>query len=390
MIDPTSRKGLPGVLLALLLQPALATEYSLEYGLEASYEYNDNINLRPDVEIDVTGGRLKIPVTLRSRSERLDASMVGDVSISEFNESAYDSDDYNVLGQVTYQLERGEVSGNAGYRQDSTVNSEFLDTGVVGLGATRRKSASASGSGFQMFTEKNGISGGVDYSNVEYGSERYQNYDYVSGNAGWIHQWSELTTLRLQAFGGRYENKSQTKISSNSTGIQAGFDYQLAEQLSASLLAGWVKLKTDYSANLPVALDNDDSDGLVATGSLKYVQERYELQANIKSQPSPSGNGYMLYTHQLDLNWRYRLTERSRFAVSLIGGRNESVDSRINNDRDYARCRLRLDYRFSPAWHIAGTYVYSWQDRSNFPDDANSNAMYLSLIFQPQKAFWSR
>jgi hypothetical protein len=371
-----------------------ADEYSLDYSVIGRYEYNDNINLSAANEIDISGGKISLPATLAVRNERMDASLMGELASSKYNESAYDSDDQNLQGRAKYQLERGELEGRAGYQRDSTVNSEFLDTGLVGLESSRVETASAGGSGFHMFTQKNGISAGVDYSNVDYQSDLYQDYEYISGYGGWIHEWSELTTLRLQAYGSRYENDAgnlrPVEVESDSLGVQAGFDYDVSEQLSASVLGGWLKVKTEYDTGTPFAPDDDDSNGPMLTGSLKYERERYDLQAKINSQPSPSGDGFMLYRHQLDLVYRYRLTESSRLDLGLIGGRSESVDNRINNDRDYARGRVRLDYRFSEHWYVAGTYVYSWQDHNRAAGDADSNAINLSLIFQPGQLAWSR
>ena len=73
-----------------------------------------------------------------------------------------------------------------------------------------------------------------------------------------------------------------------------------------------------------------------------------------------------------------------------MAGTSTATDNRINNDRDYARARLRVDYRFSPSWYVAGTYTYSYQDRDRAQGTANSNAVYLSLIFHPEKNVWSR
>ena len=38
----------------------------------------------------------------------------------------------------------------------------------------------------------------------------------------------------------------------------------------------------------------------------------------------------------------------------------------------------------------AGTYTYSYQKRERESGTADSNAVYLSLIFQPEKSVWSR
>ncbi len=86
--------------LGFVLLSAQANEYSFEYGVEAGYEYNDNVRLTPEDELDISGGRLAIPATLTSRSERLNAQLIGELLFSRFDEDAWDSDDQNSEGRL--------------------------------------------------------------------------------------------------------------------------------------------------------------------------------------------------------------------------------------------------------------------------------------------------
>ena len=382
----TRWQTLPALLLLPIAAVTGASEYSLEYSVEARYEYDDNVRLRADNEIDVSAGRLILPATLTRRTERLDASLMGELSFSEFNEQGYNSDDQNLQGVATYQLERGLVEGNAGYKRTSTLDSEFTDTGRIGLFATRKEIASAGASGHHMITERNGFSAGFDYSQVDYDSPEYQNYDYVSGYAGWLHQWSERTQLLVQGYGYRYQNDVREKVESDGLGGQLGFKSDFSEQLSASLLAGWVATDTTYSSRLPATPDDDSDGNLLVDGSLTYKQERYRIKATLRSGSTPSGNGFVRITDQLDLSYRYQWSDRTRLSLVLIAGQSSALDNDIDNDRDYARLRTRVDYQFSRQWYIAGTYTYSYQKRER----ESGTAVYLSLIFQPEKSVWSR
>jgi len=149
---------------------------------------------------------------------------------------------------------------------------------------------------------------------------------------------------------------------------------------------------TNYSTTSSVAIPEDDSsDVFQMTASLDYRQERYGLSAFARSGTRPSGSGRLDKTNQLILNYRYQVTERSSLGLRLVGGKNSSLDNTgIDSDRDYARAILRLDYRISQSWYVAGSYRYSYQDRENEGGQADSNQINLSLIFQPEKFVWSR
>jgi hypothetical protein len=404
MINISNKKV--GLLLVAVLSTILltvssqASEYALDYSVRGRAEYNDNILLRSDEKIDISGGKITVPATLTTRSERMESSLMGELASAKFNESGYDSDDQNLQGKSKYQLERGEVAGHAGYQRSSTRTTAFLDTGVVGLSATRVEEATVGGSSNYMFTEKNGIVLGADYSDLNYDSPFYRDYDDISGNAGWQHQWTERTRLRLQGIASRYENDADIQVTSDSLGAQVGFDSSLSEQLSVFLLAGWVNVNTDYSTSSYIGSPEDDSsDVFQMNGSLNYRQERYQLNAQVRSGTRPSGGGTLQQTDQLNLNYRYTVSERSRFNLGLVAGLNRSLDDQISNERDYARASVRLDYRFSQSWYVEGTYIYSYQDRDRDDSFADTNQVFgsayssqinISLIFQPVKSVWSR
>jgi hypothetical protein len=382
----------PASLLAcvVLAQVAWADEYSLEYGVEAGYEYDDNVRLTPDQEIDISGGVLSVPITLSARTETRSMELAGQLDSSKFNESDYDSNDQDIQGKINQKFERGDLEGYAGYTRDSTRTSEFLDTGVVGLDAVRREAAKAGISGSQLITEKNGVIGGIDYLSVDFAKEPYVDYNFYSGYLGGTHQWSERTRLRLQAYANRYENGGQIDVTSDTIGGQAGFDSDLSEKLTTSLLAGWAEVDTTYNSNLP-QVPNDDNDGaLLFQASVTYREERYQLAARFLDEPQPSADGVLVESRRMTVDYRYRLTERSRLDLALTGGQRQAVSGGEFNERDYARGSIRLDYRLSSSWYVAGRYVYSWQDQKQATGDADSNAVYLNLIYQPEKLVWSR
>ena len=78
------------------------------------------------------------------------------------------------------------------------------------------------------------------------------------------------------------------------------------------------------------------------------------------SEPSPTGNGTLYAKHRLNLGYRYQLTERSNLDLAFLVGRQTALDDRINNDRDYARTSVRMEYRVTEDWYVAGKYEYSY------------------------------
>ncbi len=369
----------------------LANDYSIEYGIEAGYEYNDNINLSSINPTAVSGGRFSIPVTLVAENDRLEAMLAGGVTLYRFDEDAYDSDDYSIEGRVKYRFEYSELQGYAGYLRDSTRTSEFLDTGVVGLEATPREVASLGGAYSHLLSETNSLILELDYSAIDFESGLYQDTKFAEGRFGWGHRRNENLRLRLQGYLNRFENEGNIiQVETDSFGAEIGFDYEISEVLNAELLAGWVWFDSDYSTGLSAVSDESEADGLLLEASLNYLREYHEFGAEIQARPNPSGNGTLQYVRQIDLGYRYHLSERSSFDLSLILGQNESVDDRIENGRDYASVSLGLEYRLASNWLLSASYVHSYQKFDREGESADADGVYLTLAYRPEKSLWSR
>lgn len=368
---------------------SLAAEYSFGYEIDAGYEYNNNVRLTPEDELDISGGQLSVPLTFTRATERLRSELTGDLTFSKYNESEWDSNDQRFEGSTEYTMERGDLDGYVSYIRDSTRTSEFDDTGLVGIDASRREAVQVGGSVSNLFTEKNGVTAGLDYRAVDYDAPQLDDFDYSSGYIGWLHRWSEMTRLRLQLYGSWFENDNNdlTDVESDTLGVQAGFDSDLSESFYTSLLVGWATVDTDYSSP---EIDDDESDTLLVQGLLRYSAERYQLTARLSSEPSPTGSGTLYARNRLDLDYVYQLTERSQFELGLTGGEQTAVDDRIENDRDYYQGKVGLSYQFAEHWFISGRYRYQFQDREQEDGDADSHEVLLSVIFRPNAWVWSR
>jgi hypothetical protein len=55
------------------------------------------------------------------------------------------------------------------------------------------------------------------------------------------------------------------------------------------------------------------------------------------------------------------------------------------NERRYAVASVGAEWRLTRAWAVRGRYDYSWQDYDLTPGSASSNALRLSVTFQPQR-----
>lgn len=369
----------------------LSTEYSLDYKVKSRYKYNDNIGLRPNSTIDVHGVKLSLPTELAIRDEQFKAAINCEISSSKYDESGYNSDDQLLRASGNYLLERGAIGGSIGIDRGSTTETEFLDTGVVGATASRVERVKAAGNTNYMLTENNSATASIQYSTTDYDTNRFVNNENILGIVGLAHQMNESTAIRLQGTASRFENDARLEVVSDTIGVQTGFDHTLTERLKVSILAGYTNVETDYSTDSELAAqDDDNTSGWTANGSLSYETQRSTLGATFVRTSRASGDGYLIVSNRLNVNYEYDLSERGELILELTAGSSGALDNRINNDRDYARGKLQLGYRLTQSWAVSAAYTYSYQDRERASGSADSNAIYATLTYHPNAIIWSR
>ncbi|MDG2047832.1 MAG: hypothetical protein P8J79_11520 [Halioglobus sp.] len=351
-------------------------------------DYNDNEGLSREDKRSTSGVQLSLPINFMMRSERTSASFKSELKSFKFDDSGYNSNDQNFQADTSHQLERGYVSGSAGYMRGSTRTTEFLDTGRIGGVSTRVERVSAATSAAYYLTENNRASAGLTYGKTDYASPRYIGGTTIAASIGAANQWSDRTSLSLRARVARYQNDANRQTTSDIIGSQAGFNSVLSENLDMSLSGGLTYVKTSIDSNASASRPDSNTTGYVVNGAVNYRQERYSLSATLARNIRPTGNGDLNIFDQVTVDYRYKLSDLSAFNVRLIGGNTEALEGSLDNDRTFALIRLGITYKLSQYWAASGGYTYRYQDAGR--GAAQSNALQINLTFNPETYMWSR
>ena len=367
---------------------AQANEYSIDYNVSGGASYNDNEGLSREDERATSGARIAFPISFKMRGDQVTASFLSELKSYKFDDSGYDSNDQNFEGNAAYQLELGSVSGKAGYMRGSTLATEFLDTGRIGGVATRVERATAGGSGTYLLTEKSRAFVTLNYGQTDYASPRYIGGTVITSTFGAAHQWTERTSLSLRSNVSRYQNNADRQTTSDIIGSQAGFESALSENLDVALTGGITYVTTSVDTNSSISRPDSNTTGYVVNGAVNYRQERYLLSATLVRNIRPTGNGDLSIFDQVDMTYRYQLSDLSGVDVSLLGGNTEALEGSIDNARRFAQIGLGISYKLAPSWSVSSKYTYRYQD--NGRGAAQSNALEIRLTFNPKEYIWSR
>ena len=99
----------------------------------------------------------------------------------------------------------------------------------------------------------------------------------------------------------------------------------------------------------------------------------------------PGSFGSVLESDVITLRYRHRWSERLAGVVSLRALTSEDNGNPFSRqNRDYVQFSPELSWRMSENFRVSGGYRLRWNDRDVEPDDALSNAAFISLSYQPR------
>jgi|GEM_PF-3532186 len=422
---------------ALLAGPALAMDYSVHTEVETEGQYDNNIQMLSEDPTSATGLRVSPSLSLRAKSETTEVSLDGIMWFRRYNRANFDSNDQQVSTSITQHFDRSDLTLSAQGTRDTTLTSEYLDSGRV-TDAGRHKQYSLAPAWTGYIGERDLITLRGSYSQSKYDSDNYTDYTYWQGSARWTRVMSERLRLFLEANYSKYQTAKnnltiqESYTTSADTGFQVGGSYAFTEQFSITALVGSSRDQTrshlKYSqAECDEKLTQFHNDA-VASGnpadlfwannfghaicqmpeqefnsrmstldaSLNWSNELHQLSLEATQQSQPSSNGYTIRSSQLNGTWAYQLWEQGSLSLDVTVGRNRAMGNNsdsiqaIQVNREFSYTALAYRQNLSENWSVNLSYQYRHQNYDKVDFEADSKAVYLGLSYKPRDRHWSR
>ncbi len=374
------------------------------------YKYDDNVRVTPTNKIQLAGWEADGNVDLTYATQRFNANANLELSTEQYNDvstsklqpglqepkaSDFNSDNQDLKASVAYNWERQQVSLYGRYWRDSTLNTQFLDTGLGGLatieGATRRENALVNPQWQWTMTERQGLRADLQWQSVKYGSLFYTDYDYSNASITWTYLWSERLSLQVRPLASYYENKAPNKVESTTYGLQGGAIWKYSESLDFNILLGATQVKTTIDGGyyafdfenfqiVFVEFEDQKSNGFTGSFNAKYTQETYGASLDVYTQYSPSASGELREDSQLRALLYWKPWERVRLDLDSRYGNSDSASNRGNNQRKFAEAGLRLAYQFAHEWWFSARYRYRMQDYDYYSSGSGKGNLFSASI----------
>jgi hypothetical protein len=377
---------------ALIAGPLTVTaaEWSIVPDVQLNPLYNDNILLNDTDPISVFGAILDVRAAAAVRSERSGLIFTPRLRFDRYSgEEGLNSDNQFFNLASWHETERVRLALDMNYDRETTVTSELETTGRVVAGV-RRETFDIIPVIDYAVSDRSTVQFAYAYSDVRYDAPPIDtglfNYEYQIAQATGSHRLNEVDEFFASALVSQFEIPDLPRTTT-SYGIEAGWAPVFSDSLSARLSVG-VRMSDDEFTVLGVQRE-ESSTGPLWDFRLTKRFERTDLEASLTRTLSPTGSGALRERDQIRLKVDGRFSTLLSGRVDVSAFRNESLGAGDNSDTNF-RVRIGLFRRLGKHWHLGAEYQYRRRESRDVTDDADSNAVFVSLRYSGRKWAWSQ
>lgn len=419
------------VIVVLFSRSALAAEWSGETEISTRLNYNDNVYLAVNNEQEATALIFSPSYKLSRAQADQSFSALADINLTRYrNEPVLDRDEGQAQLDWTKLTERSRFNINGVYSQYSSLN-QMLDVSGLTDQPVDVITKSASPSWGYQLTETWGINLGYMYSDVKYdepGIEgfvdpvkliNFVNYQTDRFNFSIIKSLNEKDQLHFTVSNTKYKGESngfqlvdillgyyvarERLLDYDYQVYQLGYSHQFSELQSISLSYGRNRQDVNNQTRAhyfdPVGTEvlvdpwetfESSQRGNVYNINYAYENELSRIEFTAGQDRTSESTGGLVERTFLEFHYRHKLTELLTFGiVADAEDRKDDINTSVvsSNDRKRYSVTPSIEYQISRSWYVSGRYRFLKRDIDSAPDAAESNAIYLSMIWRDKNIF---
>jgi hypothetical protein len=403
------------IILFCFTEMVKADPLKLKFGVDVEEKYSDNVFFEADDPQYDFITRLKPWLWGGWRTETSDIMLRGKADIYDYRKN----DELNAIDQ-SYEAElarrwnsRFATSLTASYLNDERRERELAETGLLFDDDNRQRQSYILGAQCNL-TELSAMSLSYNYQIETFDDEL--TYDLHVHMLQWVFSRDltsiiERSTGSLSLVGGLYEYRRdyettdpffgafQTNVDDEQTidyyALRVGMAHNRTERLKLNVDLGArftrrsaTVIRTispnPLSLSVPVAEEEKESWGYVATLEAVYTGEKWEFSALASHDLVPaSGRNGTTERTTLRLGGSGRVVSQWFYDWSMRGYLNSSDNSGVTSNEDEMTVQLQggLRFAFNPQWSLGVYWLTSWIDDRENDIDRTQNTLSLRLMW---------
>lgn len=366
---------------AIQSSTALAVEWLAEPQVTWQSLHNSNPSLVREGRRGVTMHRLDLSLPVSAESENTGLQLEPQLHIIRNpGWSELDRDEYAVGLDANRTMGAGNYGVRGDYTQDTTLTSELLDTGYVGVKKGHTVWSLNPYLNFEVAPSTSMTTA------MKYQKQRYQDaettplvgYEYVQASLEVAHEFDDRDVVRC---GVDHSAMHSDTTTSEDIGGRCSFSREMTERLHGRLTLGGHR-----SAVTVDALESQSHGGSLAALDLNYESEGARWGLHGSRSIEPSGYGLLLRADKLALTAAYDINESLSANGSVSAYRYVTTTSlpSVLPERDYGVVQWRVVWQWLTEWSLAAGVDYGRQRYSNQNSYANSVTLLMQLNYRPE------
>jgi len=337
-----------------------AMNWQGRYGAVLEAGTDDNFFLRQSNETDTNFANLSLSGGADGNSETGNINFLVTIIGHEYSDKTINDEATSRFSlAMAHQGERLDSSLDLGYTNETTYDSELLDTGLRIDG--RRESIYVTPGLSYRLNERHSLTGILDFEDVSYNTNLLRDYQDKALNLSWDYGLDEKSEVSLNL---RYSQYKQKNLSATDTSsIFLGYNLGTSRNTTYDFTLGYTSIEgpldTGSSTTYRVLISNDFDE-------LNYFTFR------LSQLYRPSGVGVVRLENRLGLEWVHAFTEHFQGLLS--------ADYLGTKGRDYYEVKPGIGYQFTQHLNLAGSYRYR-RDDNEILGIAESNTILLTLSY---------
>ena len=369
----------------------VAGELTAVPAIELKGEYDDNVSFLPRNEKADFLATISPSLAVDYDTELLNLDSNIAVSFLRYADETYldTENQYYELAGAYNMMEKVQLKGDFSYVEDTTLESELEETGLVGVRSNRERSKAGGGISYRV-TEFSDIGFNYTHSETDYdwpGNVDYE-YDVISLS------YNQQLKNNVDVFTGEpyYSWTDSSTSIVNNYGLLAGWSHRYTETMNLTVFLGPRYTKIEYD---PVALSlppdeplSETSWGLVADIALQKDGEKFTAIVGYNRDLGRSSSGESIETNKLYCKVTQNISRRLLARVSGNLYFTKSEGRFFDEDRRHFDIVPALNYKISEDHLIQFAYSYAYHNEKPQSIDRTytRNRIWIALVLRfPEK-----
>ena len=334
----------------------------------------------------MTGVVGEIYAGLHRYTERSSFSLQPRVLAARYSDdSTLNNDVQTLAAQFDRRWERTRWSASANFARDTTLTSEIGSTGLVQVDRRHEGRSLALGPTF-ILTERLNAGAQLSASDSHYADARSAgprndslvDYNYRAASIFSSFAYSEQTQLSLTMRAGELHVPDLPLADKQDAALRLGWTYKTFSAWTFDASAGPSYAKSEFS---------NDTGSVFELGA-RRTAERWTVNLSLSRDLTPTGQGVLTRSDQLNIGMERYFTEHLRGGISASVIRNQDQLTQSGGappGLEYGRVDLTVNWQMTESWSLAFVAGGAAQKYGVSPDHGENFRTSIGIVWNGQQ-----